>query len=87
MDPLLEQGSFQCKACSKSFPTFGVLEKHGVELHGDEETMRCHFGCETLFKRRMTVIFHLREVFTYDVKKVCGFLTSRPLFWLKQFDN
>ena len=67
MDPLVEQGAFQCKACSNSFPTFGVLEKHGVELHGDEETMRCRFGCETLFKRRMTVIFHLREPFTYDV--------------------
>ena len=61
MDPLVEHGSFQCTTCSKYFPNFGLVEKHGVEVHGAEETMRCHFGCETLFKRRMTVIFHVRS--------------------------
>ena len=29
------------------------------------------------------------ETFNFNVyvQKVCGFLTARPLFWLKQFDN
>ena len=61
MDPLAENGNFECATCSKSFPNFGLVEKHGVEVHGREETMKCHFGCETLFKRRMTVIFHVRS--------------------------
>ena len=42
---------------SHSFPNFGLLEKHCVEVHGAGETMRCHFGCETLFKRRQTSSF------------------------------
>ena len=61
MDPLAENGNFECATCSKSFPNLGLVEKHGVEVHGREETMKCHFGCETLFKRRMTVIFHVRS--------------------------
>ena len=61
MDPLAEDGSVECPTCSRSFPNFGLVEKHEVEVHGAEETMICRLGCDTLFKRRMTVIFHVRS--------------------------
>ena len=62
MDPLAEDGYVRCPTCSRSFYNFGLVEKHEVEVHGAEETMTsCHLGCNTLFKRRMNVIFHVRS--------------------------
>lgn len=61
MDPLEEDGTVECPTCSRSFANFGLVEKHEVEVHGADETMICRLGCDTLFKRRMTVIFHVRS--------------------------
>ncbi len=63
-DPLDTSGApFSCKDCpGLSFAFRGLLEKHGAEAHGGKENMVCYEKeCAQVFKRRMTLIYHLRE--------------------------
>jgi hypothetical protein len=68
VDPLAS-GSFPCPDCDAnrpevvlSFPMMGLLEKHRVEVHNDEETLKCVYpGCASTFRRRMTAIMHARS--------------------------
>ncbi len=64
VDPMDETLPCQCDddGCggAKEFPFYGLLERHRVDLHGEDEVMVCG-RCATGFKRKMHLVLHWRS--------------------------
>ncbi|TRY73454.1 hypothetical protein TCAL_07902 [Tigriopus californicus] len=54
LDPMDPQAPSWCEDCGRDFHFYGLLERHLVDIHGEDEMLHCP-TCSTSFKRKMNL--------------------------------